>query len=96
MGELGERHHGEGKISVKFSKKNVENNENDESKVVFHTSKDKKEKIDETDESILRILVNNARIPSEKINSKIVIFFGIFVMLLMLLGLIYLRRKIKR
>lgn len=41
------------------------------SKVVYHTSKDKQEKIDEIDEKILRILANNARIPVTEIAEMI-------------------------
>lgn len=32
-------------------------------KIVYHTTKDKQEKIDDTDEEIIKIITNNARIP---------------------------------
>jgi len=41
------------------------------SKIIYHTSKDIQEKIDEIDEKILRILVNNARIPVTKLADMI-------------------------
>lgn len=39
--------------------------------VVYHTSKDKQEKIDQIDEEILRILANNARLPVTEIAEKV-------------------------
>jgi len=40
-------------------------------KVIYHTSKDPQEKIDETDEEILRIITNNARMPVTEIAQKV-------------------------
>lgn len=42
-----------------------------DSRVVYHTSKDKQEKIDKTDEEILRIITNNARMPVTEIAKKL-------------------------
>lgn len=41
------------------------------SKVVYHTSKDKQEKIDKIDEEILKVITNNARLPVTEIAKKI-------------------------
>jgi len=45
--------------------------ENKPSKAVYHTSKDKQEKIDKTDEEIIKILANNARMPITEIAEKL-------------------------
>ena len=42
-----------------------------QTRVVYHTSKDPQEKIDETDEEILRIITNNARMPVTQIAQKV-------------------------
>jgi len=41
------------------------------SKIVYHTSKDKQEKIDEIDEEIIRLITNNARMPITEIAEKL-------------------------
>ncbi len=41
------------------------------SKVLYHTSKDKQEKIDDTDEEIIRLITNNARMPIIEIASRL-------------------------
>jgi len=41
------------------------------SKIVYHTSKDKQEKIDEIDEEILKVITNNARMPLTEIAEKV-------------------------
>lgn len=40
-------------------------------RIVYHTSKDKQEKIDKIDEEILRLITNNARMPTTEIAKKI-------------------------
>jgi len=41
------------------------------SKIIYHTSKDKQEKIDDTDEGIIRLITNNARMPMIDIANKL-------------------------
>ncbi len=41
------------------------------SKVIYHTSKDKQEKIDEIDQEILKVITNNARMPVTDIAKKL-------------------------
>lgn len=41
------------------------------SKIVYHTTKDKQEKIDNIDEEIIKIITNNARIPVTEIAKKL-------------------------
>lgn len=46
-------------------------NNSKRTKIVYHTSQDPQEKIDQTDEEILRLLANNARLPATKIAKKL-------------------------
>lgn len=41
------------------------------SKIVYHTTKDQQEKIDQTDEEVLKVIANNARMPITEIATKL-------------------------